>query len=410
MGAFSYPVQYFSCRDFDKSPKDIQQMLEYLAHVGAGMAGPVAGETGIDGLKLDFNDGVRLEVPSGPWHVTIGDYDSEMVFYDADVSEKIIVSIEKYYVHWDVRVSYDGTPVFGHVFDMEGQKVRLIFTSWLLGDMQTFLSYVPYVRDYYGAEVYYWVSESMQEAAQRLLPDIPMHEECDEDTYATFYLNAALDFPGAMPFDGRQVPMTQTGQIILGLPAPAPKVPWPKGERLIKEPYVCIGVQGSHVGKGWLYPNGWEEVTEYLKSLGYRVLCIDKEKVMDEHGYRLEMPKSAEDYTGAHPLTERLDMLTHAEFFIGLASGLSWLAYTADCPVVMIGGFSAYWCEFPTPYRVYNRLVCNGCYNDVRVTWQENVCPRQVKGTEHIFECSKKITPRMVIAAIDRLRRDKGLL
>jgi autotransporter strand-loop-strand O-heptosyltransferase len=268
---------------------------------------------------------------------------------------------------------------------------------------------VPYVRDYYGADVYFWMPDVMQDAARRLMPDIPLREDFDEDTYATFYFNAAIELPCMMPMDGRQVPMMETGRVIMNLPAPAPKIPWPKGKRKIEEPYVCIGVQASSVGKGWLYPDGWNEVVSYLKSLGYRVLCIDKERIMEAQGYRIEMPEGAEDFTGALPLTERLDMLTHADFFIGLASGLSWLAYTADCPVIMIGGFSAYWAEFPTPYRVYNRLVCSGCYNDVRVRWLDNLCPRQTAGTDRIFECSKKISPRMVIDTIDRLRKDRGL-
>ena len=70
---------------------------------------------------------------------------------------------------------------------MRGQKVRLIFKSWLLGDMQSFLSYVPYVRDYYGADVYFWMPDVMQDAARRLMPDIPLREDFDEDTYAVEY-------------------------------------------------------------------------------------------------------------------------------------------------------------------------------------------------------------------------------
>lgn len=406
MGVFPYPVQYFSCKDFTKEPEDIQRMLAYLAQIGAGTAGPVAGETGIEGLKIDFNDGVRLEVPEGPWHVTIGDYDSGTVFYDQDVSATIVVSMEKYYIPWEVRVSYAKTPVFSHVFDMRGQKVRLIFSSSLLGDTQSFLPYVPYVRDYYGAKVYYWLAPNMHEVARRLFPDIPLQEERDEETYATFYFNAGLDFPGASPIDGRQVPMTQTGQMIMGLPREAPLTAWPKGPRRIADPYVCLGVQASSVTKGWLFPGGWENVTAYLKSLGYRVLCVDREREMTAHGYRVAMPEGAEDFTGNRPLLERADMLSHAAFFVGLPSGLSWLARTAGCPVVMIGGFSLPWCEFPTPYRVYNRLACGGCYNDVRLNWKEKACPRQPAGSEKMFECSKKITPRMVIAAIDRLRAD----
>ena len=203
--------------------------------------------------------------------------------------------------------------------------------------------------------------------------------------------------------------MTQMGQMILGLPYAPPKPAWVPGPRVIKEPYVCIGVQASTAGKGWHYPHGWDEVTDYLKGLGYRVLCIDKEKKYRSKltDYSMEMPQGAEDFTGDRPLLERADMLGHAEFFVGLCSGLSWLARTADCPVVMIGGFTMYWTEFSTPYRVYNRLLCSGCYNDLRINWQENGCARQWAGSDDILKCSKKITPRMVIQAIDRLIADK---
>ena len=62
---------------------------------------------------------------------------------------------------------------------------------------------------------------------------------------------------------------------------------------------------------------------------------------------------------------------------------------------------------FPKRSRDFNRLVCNGCYNDPRATWKKNVCPRRENRPEEEFLCSKKITPRMVIQAIDRLIADK---
>ena len=104
MIGFRYPVEYFSCKDFDKKPEDIQKMLACMADWGRKFSGPIRGETGIEGVRLDFNNGVRVEVPEGPWHVAIGDYDSGMVFYDADASGKMIVSLEKYYVHWQIRI------------------------------------------------------------------------------------------------------------------------------------------------------------------------------------------------------------------------------------------------------------------------------------------------------------------
>lgn len=407
MGKLPYPVHFFFCNNWEKSQETMQKNVK-LSIEANSLAGEIAGETGIDGLKLDFNCGLRLQIPSGNWHVTIRDYDSEIVFFDQDVSEIILISLETYYIHWKIEVFCDGEQVFGHVFDPVGQKIRLAFGSYLIGDMLSFLPYIPMVRDYWQADVYYSIDKSMKEICERLFPDIRQRNTIEEGTYATFYYSAGLGGVwGWIPINGRTFPMTQTGQLILGLPYSPKKLVWPPGPRLIKEPYVCVGVQASIVGKGWLYPAGWEAVTEHIKSLGYRVLCIDRDKKLQGAGFTLEMPEGAEDFTGDRPLLERADMLHHADFFVGLCSGLSWLAYTADCPVVMIGGFSLPWTEFPTPYRVYNRLICNGCYNDLRINWQGNGCERQWEGSPEILQCSKKITPRMVIQAIDRLIADK---
>ena len=105
---------------------------------------------------------------------------------------------------------------------------------------------------------------------------------------------------------------------------------------------------------------------------------------------------------------ERINLLAYADFFIGLGSGLSWLAYACDVPVVLISGFSLPLGEFDTPYRVTNQMVCHGCYNDIRVDWKDG-CPYHA-GTEREFECSRAISFRMVQSAIDRLLAQEGLL
>ncbi len=406
MGKLPYPVQYFFCKTEDITQEIMVKMVEFSNKMDI-IAGEILGETGIEGLKLDFNNGLRVQVPPGNWHVIVRDHDSGIVFFDQDVSAVVLISMEKYYIHWQIEIFSDGEMVFGHIFDPTGQKIRLDFVSNLIGDMLSFLPYIPMVRDFWQADVYYLIAESMSEICERLFPDIRQKNDVEEGTYATFYFSPSLGTWGWVPFDGRTVPLTRMGQMILGFPYPPSKLDWVPGLRAIKEPYVCIGVQASIVGKGWLYPAGWEAVTEHIKSLGYRVLCIDRDKKLQGAGFTLEMPEGAEDFTGDRPLLERADMLYHAEFFVGLSSGLSWLAYTAGCPVVMIGGFTMYWNEFPTPYRVYNRLICNGCYNDLRIDWQKSPCDRQWAGSEEVLQCSKKITPRMVIQAIDRLISDK---
>ncbi|MBR1760177.1 MAG: autotransporter strand-loop-strand O-heptosyltransferase [Schwartzia sp.] len=408
MDNFLYPVQYFFCNTWGMSQADMFGFVIASNSVKVAV-GSIMGETGIAGLKIDFNYGLRLQIPSGNWHVIISDYDSGTVFFDQDISEATLISAEKYYIHWQIEIFLDGEPVFGHLFDPVGQKIRIICLSEQIGDTISFLPYIPMARDWYQADVYYYILDRrMKDIGRRLFPDIRMKEEMEEGTYATFYLTPALGGRwGWSPMDGRVIPMTQTGQMILGFPCPAPKISWGQGVRQIKEPYVCIGVQGSSVSKGWLFPGGWDEVTAYLKDMGYRVICIDRDKIFRDGHYVLEMPAGAEDFTGNRSILERADMLHYADFFIGLASGLSWLADIVGCPVVMIGGFSLFWCEFFTPYRVYNRLACNGCYNDLRVDWKANKCVRQSKDSDGYLQCTKKISPRMVIQAIDRLIADK---
>ena len=212
-----------------------------------------------------------------------------------------------------------------------------------------------------------------------------------------------------VPVDIRQMSMTRMGGMLLGIDYLPPKIEFrPTAPPPADAPYVCIAVQARDTYKGWHYPHGWDIVVDYLKRLGYRVFCIDMNAKESNGGLTICKPAGAEDFTGNRPLMERANMLYHAEFFIGLSSGLSWLAEAVNCPVVMICGFSREWHEFYTPYRVANRKVCNGCTNDVSVFHFIDKCPYH-KNTPRALECQKEISPRMVIDAIERLIVDKNL-
>ncbi|WP_236912374.1 autotransporter strand-loop-strand O-heptosyltransferase [Cronobacter sakazakii] len=149
---------------------------------------------------------------------------------------------------------------------------------------------------------------------------------------------------------------------------------------------------------------GSQEMT-FLKAQGYRVLCIDKERVVGRGYVWNKIPHGAEDFTGNLPLRDRVALLEHAEFFIGLGSGLSWLAWGCRIPVVLISGFSLPASEFYTPWRVINTHVCNGCWDDVRLNFDHQDyfwCPRH-KGTDRQYECTRFITGKQVIGHLRRL-------
>lgn len=398
-----YPIFYFSIRKDEIEPAQINRLLYFEKAVG-----DVKCETGIDGLKIDFNAGARVEVPAGNWHIKISDFDTGLVGFDGDISEQILISLEKYYVNWYIEAWLDGEKVFEHLQDLSNQRIYIFMVNGVMGDTISVLPYVKALKEEHNAEIFLYPPKSFVDLCKEYLPDVTLVEEIPEDCYAAYCL-AVFDLPPYLiPDDSRHWPPYKSAQVILGLHEMASEIHYyPTAPREIKEKYVCIGVQASGIMKRWLYPDGWDIVVEYLKSLGYRVICIDGSDKVVENAYEIKMPIGAENYTGMRPLMERINVLAYADFFIGLGSGLSWLANACGIPVVLISGFSLPMGEFETPYRVTNQLVCHGCYNDIRVNWK-TVCPYH-RGTAREFECSKSITPLQVVQAIDRLIEDKGL-
>ena len=408
MEMFPYPILYFSCREYTERQQKIMEdnnrafLNNMHVHVGA-----VAGDTGIEGLKLDFRNGLRLQVPAGDYHVRIGDVETGTIYYDEDAAEVILVSEEKYYIPWFIEVFASGRKVFAHCFDPHGQYIHIGVLSSAMGDTIAFLPAAILFAKQHQARLSIDVREKWRDFIQQAYPEIEQCEQVPEDIYAVFWLVIGFDDPHFVPVDGRRVPMRASAQYILGQDYLAPRIPWrPRKPRLIAQPYVCIGVQASGAAKSWLWPNGWEEIVDYLKQLGYRVLCIDRDREVSNQGLTIKMPAGAEDFTGDLPLAERADMLAYADFFIGLGSGLSWLAWMAGCPVIMLAGFSAIWYEFSDVYRVMNPRVCNGCFNDVRVHFLRKVCPYHEKDSSHYLECQRQIAPVMVKKAIERCRQE----
>ena len=169
--------------------------------------------------------------------------------------------------------------------------------------------------------------------------------------------------------------------------------------------YVCIATQSTLQCKYWNNKNGWIEVVDYLNKLGYDVVCIDREEnygIMPNN--MNSIPYNAINKTGDLSLHDRINDIHHCEFFIGLGSGLSWLAWACKKPVIMISGFSNPKSEFYTPYRVHNKNVCNSCWNDSSIPFEKGNWLWCAKNKD--FECSKEITFDMVKEKIDLCIQD----
>lgn len=408
------PVLYFSSGRTEVGASD----LEMVAFCDRD-AGPVAFETGIEGLRLDFRGGVRLRVPAGAFHVRIGDAETGLWYFDGDVSETVLVSMEKYVIVWQVEVEKDGALVFSHTYDPQGLDVFFDLSATPLG---TSLAYLPFLEQYQretGCHAICRVKEQMKPIVRRYAPTLALADAMPADAYAVHYVELFQSEPFFSPDDCRRLAWQEACASVLHVHQLPPMISCPPScvpdlgarpadvaaDGPLAGRYVCIAVQASGVQKDWLAPGGWDTVVAALKADGCRVLCIDRERVMESNGYRVAMPAGAEDFTGARPLQERIDLLAGAACFLGGPSGLAWVAHAAGCPVVMISGFTLPQAEFHTLYRVWNPAVCHGCYCDPRVDWHKAICPYH-GGTERELECSKRITPRQVLLATERALAD----
>lgn len=383
-------------------------------------AGEVQQESGVPGIKFDFNYGARVAVPQGDYRVRFIDNEACIAVYDAKASGVLVTSSKKYFVAFRIEVYEGDKLIFEHDLDLKGKKVLIKFPTGILGDVLAWFPYAEMFRQKHGCELYCAMAEDMAELFKPAYPQINFikHEERPEGLYASYYMGIFFpcDDRDHQPVDFRIRGLHKNAAMILGLangaePEEASIRLLPKNKRRqIKEPYVCIAAQSSSQAKYWNNGRGWINVVKHLKELGYRVLCIDREDVYGMNSRFNLIPYGAEDFTGKLPLQERIDLLYHADFFIGLSSGLSWVANGVGKPVVLISGFTLPLNEFPTPYRVINYHVCNGCWNDTRIVFDHKDfewCPR-LKGTDRQFECSRYITPEAVNKVIDRLMADYG--
>lgn len=376
---------------------------------------PVPTQTGAQGVRFDFNDGCRVELPEGKWHIQLRDLDTGNVLFETDIGAGRIHSTKKYYLRCRIEVwsrERPAEPVFRHDYSARGQDVLVQFPVGTLGDTLGWLPYAVKFKEQHGCRLSCAMAERLIPLFRGAYPEIRFltHEQVDpEQYYATYNIGLFFDDEARIfqPCDFRLVGLHRTAGYILGVDPTElpPRIALEDNRRPLPEPYVCIAVQSTSRSKQWTNPTGWREVIAFLKESGYRVVCIDQKPV---HGTGLvwsHIPHGVEDETGDRPLPERVRWLKHADFFVGLSSGLSWLAWAVGTPVVMISGFTHPLNEFHTPYRVINYHACNGCWNDVRVRFDHKDflwCPRHAN-TPRQFECTRLITADAVKEAIRRI-------
>lgn len=329
------------------------------------------------------------------------------------------------YTNYEVFIYSDEKLIFHDKINLKSKKVKVNIESTALGDNIAWISQIDRFQKKHQCELY--VNSFYKDIFENVYPNLifkDAEKNCNSNndflglSCKNFYClikpcncyYASFEWYNAFLPEYRNQPISKIASDSLGMEYEEVVTDvWIKDKnRNIDKPYVCIAVQSTGQFKYWNHHNGWQIITDYLKSIGYDVVCIDKHNNFGYDNYINSSPNGVIDKTGDYPLQERITDLLHCDFFIGLSSGLSWLAWSLKKPVVMISGFSDPITEFNNPYRVHNKQVCNSCWNDINIE-QSNFkkwssCPRNKD-----FECSKEITPEMVIDKINLVIKDSVL-
>lgn len=321
-------------------------------------------------------------------------YDGPTLIYHDNIKCNHWVRLNKeYFVKWTVKVYKDGQLVYNNVLDYTNKRVYIAFDSSSLGDTIAWMPYVEEFKNKHNCKMI--VSTFKNFLFESEYPDIEFVEPGSlvPNLYGMYKLGWFYDY-NKEPTLPSTIPLQMTATNILGLDYVEMRpeiIGKEKKGSLI--PYVTIATNSTAGCKFWTR-EGWQEVINYLHSQGYLVINTSKE---------------SNPFDNCQPLvdtslTRAISAIYNSKFFIGLSSGLSWLAWALETPVIMISNFTEEGHEFSC-HRVTNTNVCHGCWNDPKYkfdrgnwTW----CPIN-EGTENQFICQTSISSEMVINKIKKL-------
>jgi autotransporter strand-loop-strand O-heptosyltransferase len=302
----------------------------------------------------------------------------------------------EYYTDWTIKVFDADTLIYIYKIDLSNHKVFITFESSSLGDTIAWLPYVLEFKIKHNCEVV--LSTFWNNLFEDSYPEIKfVHPGSNVSNIMAMYKVGWFYDNAKEPVLPNTIPLQKSATNILGLEFNEikTKIDFIPKERPVLEKYITIANESTAGLKLWNL-TAWQELVNYLNINGYKVINVSK------NGSDITNVTKLEDTS----IENTMNYIHHSEFFIGLSSGLSWLAWAINKHVVMISNFTEEDHEFTTNCtRIVNHSVCNSCWNNTNVKFDKgdwNWCPEH-KDTPRHFECHNSITSKMVIDKIQGL-------
>ena len=324
----------------------------------------------------------------------------------------------QYFINWKIEILDKETnqTIYEHYYNAENKRVYIHFESSAIGDTLAWFPQVEEFRKKTNCKLI--VSTFYNNWFQNQYPEIEFVEPGTEvfDLYAMYCIGWFYNEDRSVNYDKSPIefkkhPLGETASSMLGIPYREikSKINVPDKVRQIDEKYVVIAPHASAHAKYWMYPKGWQTIIDYLNEHGYKVVMITHERLGDDwHDSKLGGTLTGViNKTGNYPIEDRMVDMKHAEAFIGVGSGLSWMSWSIGTPTILISGFSEPYTEFLDCERIFNydTSICTGCFNKHWLNpgnWEW--CPEHENTPRH-FECTKTIKPEQVIKSINKLLR-----
>jgi autotransporter strand-loop-strand O-heptosyltransferase len=293
----------------------------------------------------------------------------------------------QYYTKWKTYVYQDGELIYENILDLHGKKVFISIESKALGDT---IAWVPYALEFqkeHGCKVV------LSTFYNKILdyPELELVEPGSSvNCYAMYKIGWHYD-TSREPELPNTIPLQKAASNILGLKYTEirPKL-FTKRNCPEHNKYITIATNSTTGCKFWIRDE-WQKLINYYTEQGYKVYNVSKE--INPFDNCPQIPDTSMEST--------MDWIYHSTFFVGLSSGLSWLAWALGKQVVLISNFTEFDHEFLTNcIRITNEKVCHGCWNKPEIKFDKgnwNWCPYN----KH-FECQTSITAEMVINRISR--------
>jgi autotransporter strand-loop-strand O-heptosyltransferase len=369
----------------------------------------ISHDTNTLNVSYHFVNGPHVEITKGDpsqFRIEFIDKKTNKVEYSEVIKNNMWVSAsKKYYVDWQTRITNLNTKelLLDQGIELTGKRVYIALESDAIGDTLAWFPAIEEFRKVHQCELICstfhngWFEKTYPEI-QFIKPGTVVDNIAVMYGVGWFYNEDGSIDMTKHPNIMRDQPLQKTAFDILGLRYTHEIIPKLIIPVVKKKKQIAIAIHGTSQTKYWNKANGWQKVVDWCKSNGYSVILVSKE----ESGYMGNPHPTGIMQLAAGPIENVMKTMAESRVFVGIGSGLSWMAWAMKVPIVLISGFSYPYTETATnTYRVSTPFgKCSGCFNRHKLdagdwTW----CPDH-KNTQRMFECSRSITPDMVISQL----------